>query len=206
MTVAPDELEPTKGARTRQAILDIAVRQLAVAGLRGTSVPAVAREAGLSASAVYAYFPTKLRLFEAAVDADVAGLVAEALPDVLEGRFDRDFAGVFARLLAALDHHPLARRILAGVEGSGAERLAMLPTEVQLRVGLATAIRRGQADGTVRADVDPDALASGLEAVVIALLIAILQTGGRPDPGYSTGVLTVLDAAMRPAPPERPER
>ncbi len=206
MTVAPDELEPTKGARTRQAILDIAVRQLAAAGLRGTSVPAVAREVGLSASAVYAYFPTKLRLFEAAVDADVAGLVAEALPDVLEGRFDRDFAGVFARLLAALDHHPLARRILAGVEGSGAERLAMLPTEVQLRVGLATAIRRGQADGTVRADVDPDDLASGLEAVVIALLIAILQTGGRPDPGYSTGVLTVLDAAMRPAPPERPER
>jgi AcrR family transcriptional regulator len=206
MTVAPDELEPSKGARTRQAILDVAVRQLAAAGLRGTSVPAVAREVGLSASAVYAYFPTKLRLFEAAVDADVAGLVAEALPDVLEGRFDRDFAGVFARLLAALDHHPLARRILAGVEGSGAERLAMLPTEVQLRVGLATAIRRGQADGTVRADVEPDELASGLEAVVIALLIAILQTGGRPDPGYSTGVLTVLDAAMRPAPPGPPER
>jgi len=206
MTVAPDELEPTKGARTRQAILDVAVRQLAAAGLRGTSVPAVAREVGLSASAVYAYFPTKLRLFEAAVDADVAGLVAEALPDVLEGSFDRDFAGVFARLLAALDHHPLARRILAGEEGSGAERLAMLPTEVQLRVGLATAIRRGQADGTVRADVDPDDLASGLEAVVIALLIAILQTGGRPDPGYSAGVLTVLDAAMRPAPPDRPAR
>ena len=195
---------PTKGERTRLAILGAAIRQLAAAGLRGTSIPAVAREVGITASAVYAYFPTKQRLFEEAVDADVAGLIADALPEVLDGKFNRDFASVFTSLLAALSDHPLARRVIAGEEGTGAERLALLPSEVQLQAGIASALRQGQIDGAVRRDIDPDLMASGLEAVVIALLITILQTGGRPDPGYSLGVLEVLDASIRAAPPPEP--
>lgn len=193
-----------KGARTRQAILDAAVAHFAVVGFRSASVPAIARDVGVSPSAVYAYFATKTELFEEAVDADVAGLISDALPEVLAGRFDRDFAGVFRRLLAALDTHPLARRIIDGQEGIGAERLAVLPAEVEVQRGIAEALRNGQADGSVRLDIDPEIMAAGLEAVVIALLIALLQTGGLADSSQARGAIAVLEAAIRPSTPPTP--
>ena len=132
-----DEPHPeSKGERTRQAVLDAAIAHFATIGFRGASVPAIARAVGVSPSAVYAYFSSKTELFEASVDADVAGLLSDALPEVLAGRFDRDFPGIFRRLLASLDDHPLARRVIDGKEGTGAERLAVLPASVQVMVGL----------------------------------------------------------------------
>jgi len=50
----------------------------------------------------------------------------------------------------------------------------------------------------VRHDVDPTALADGLVTIVLALLIGILQTGGRPQPERAPGVIAVLEAALRP--------
>ncbi len=166
-------------------------------------MPTIAREAGLSPSAVYAYFPTKQVLFDTAVDTDVSGLIADAVPELLAGSFDGDFSAVFRRLLRALPAHPLARRCLAGEEDRGAERLAQLPAEARLVAGIAGALRRGQAEGMVRTDIDVDTVADGLEALVTACLMAILQTGGPADPTASRGVLAVLDAAIRP-PPTRP--
>jgi AcrR family transcriptional regulator len=163
-------------------------------------VATIAREVGITPSGVYAYFPTKQALFEAAVDADAAGLLGDALPELLGGTFDGNFGRVFSRLLRALPDHPLARRVLAGEEDTGAERLQQLPAEDRLLAGITAALQKGQAEGTVRSDVDPSTFAAGFEAIVIALLIAILQTGGDVDPAASTGVLAVLDAAIRPAP------
>jgi AcrR family transcriptional regulator len=190
------ESPPGKGARTRQAVLDEAITQFAAVGRQGTSVSSIARQAGLTPSAVYVYFPSKQALFEAAVDADAAGLLSDALPELLEGNFDGNFGRVFARLLACLPTHPLARRVLAGEEGTGAERLTQLPAELRLHQGLTAALRRGQRDGIVRMDIDPEQCAVGLEAIVVALLIAILQTGGDSDPRSTAGVLAVLDAAI----------
>jgi AcrR family transcriptional regulator len=162
-------------------------------------VPAVAREVGLTPSAVYAYFPSKQALFEAALDADAASLVGEALPDLLVGEFDGDFAGVFSRLLAALPGHPLARRVLAGVEETGVERLVHLPSEKRLLAGIDTAIRRGQAEGRVRTDIDPATIAAGLEAIVVALLASMLQIGPAiADAATTFGVIAVLEAAVLP--------
>jgi AcrR family transcriptional regulator len=202
---APDDADAhpaeRKGERTRQTILDAAVAQFAVVGFRSASVPAIAREVGVSSSAVYAYFSSKTDLFEEAVDADVAGLISDALPEVLVGHFDGDFTRVFARLLGALDAHPLARRVLEGDEASGAERLALLPAELTLQAGIAEALRNGQAGGTVRADIEPELLAAGLEAVVIALLMSLLQVNNRVDSIHARGALAVLDAAIRPSTP-----
>lgn len=187
---------PTKGGRTRQAVLDEAIAQFAAVGRRGTSVSSIARQAGLTPSAVYVYFPSKQSLFEAAVDVDAAGLIADALPELLEGDFDGNFGRVFARLLAHLPAHPLARRVLSGYEGTGAERLTQLPAELRLHEGLTAALQLGQRKGTVRSDIDPELCAIGLESIVVALLIAILQTGGESDSRTSAGVLAVLDAAI----------
>ena len=92
---------------------------------------------------------------------------------------------------------------LAGEEGTGTERLNLLPAEARLHAGLTRALRRGQAEATVRRDIDPETFAVGVEAIVIALIIAILQTGGEADPRSSAGVLAVLEASIRPAPLDR---
>lgn len=196
MSQALVEVVQGKGVRTRQAVLDEAIAQFAAVGRRGVSVSSIARQAGLTPSAVYVYFPSKQALFEAAVDADAGGLIADALPELLAGTFDGNFGQVFARLLSALSSHPLARRVLAGEEGTGAERLAQLPAELRLHEGLTAALRRGQREGTVRRDIDPELCAIGLESIVVALLIAILQTGGDSDPRTSAGVLAVLKASI----------
>ena len=188
-----------KGARTRQAVLDEAVAQFAAVGRRGASVATIARAVGLTPSAVYVYFASKDALFEAAVDADVAGLLADALPEILAGHFDGDIGRVFTRLIRNLRGHPLARRVLAGEESAGAERLTQLPAEARLVTGLTEALRRGQREGTVRTDIDPDVSAAGLESIVVALLLAILQTGdGAIDPRATAGVIAVLGDAIRP--------
>lgn len=195
VTVAPDVVAG-KGVRTRQAVLNEAIAQFAAVGRRGTSVSSIARTVGLAPSAIYVYFPTKQALFEAAVDADAAGLIADALPEILAGVFDGNFGRVFARLVGCLPAHPLARRVLAGQEGKGVERLTQLPAELRLHDGITTALRRGQRDGSVRPDIDPELCAVGLGSIVVALLIAILQTGGNADPRSSAGVLAVLDASI----------
>ena len=166
--------------------------------MRSASVPAIAREVGLSPSAVYAYFETKAELFESAVDTDVGNLIEDALPELLAGRFDWDFPAVFRKLLEGLGRHPLAGRVLEGLEDTGAQRLAFLPAEVQLQHGIAHALRSGQADGTIRTDIDPDTMAAGLEAVVISLLISLLQSGGLANAAQARGAISVLDAAIRP--------
>jgi len=198
VSTAVVEQVPAKGVRTKQAVLGEAISQFAAVGRRGTSVSSIARQVGLTPGAVYVYFSSKQALFEAAVDADAAGLIADALPEILAGGFDGNFGRVFARLLACLPAHPLARRVLAGEEGTGAERLVQLPSEQRLHEGLTTALRRGQQDGTVRGDIDPEIFAIGLESIVLALLIAILQSGGDSDPRSSAGVLAVLETALRP--------
>src|SRR5579863_4636128 len=76
---APGAPAATKGDRTRQALLDAAVVRFAREGYRGTSVADVCRDAGLSTTASYPYFANKEALFIAAVDEDVAGLIADAV-------------------------------------------------------------------------------------------------------------------------------
>src|SRR5947209_18401531 len=69
----------TKGERTRQVLLDAAIARFGRDGYRGTSVAEIARDARLSGTAAYAYFPNKEALFVAAVDEDAAAVIEEGL-------------------------------------------------------------------------------------------------------------------------------
>jgi AcrR family transcriptional regulator len=191
----------TKGARTRDAVLARAIERFATDGFRGTSVSAVARDVGITPAAAYAYFPNKLALFEAAVDADTAALVAAAAGP-LAGLPPRErMLGLVGSLLGGLAHHPLARRVLAGQEPDVVGRLLELPALVALRDENARAIASGQQAGRVRTDLDAGVLALGLETVVLALLMAQLQVRDRDDDLSAerrAAVIAVLDGALAP--------
>jgi AcrR family transcriptional regulator len=190
----------TKGARTRQALLDSAVRRFAANGYRGTSVSEVARDVGLTPAAVYAYFGGKEELFTAAVDADAAALIEGALSPVLSGTFDLEWAGLIGALLQRLPRHPLARRLLSGLEPEHTVRMLEIPALAELRKGIAERLRAGQASGEVRRDIDPVRAASGLESVVMAILIAVMQTGVPAEGERAAGIIELLQAALREPP------
>jgi AcrR family transcriptional regulator len=192
-------LMPGKGERTRSRLLEIAIRRFAVEGYRRTSVSDVARDAGLTPAAVYAYFANKEALFKAAVDADAGALIDEAGPDLGTGSARDEFAARVAELVARIDDHPLARRVLAGQEPEVVGRLLDLPSLNALTATFAEQLAAGQEAGDVRADIDPAAVATGMEAIVLCLLMGFVQAGVDPGSEMAAGVAEVLDAALRPA-------
>jgi AcrR family transcriptional regulator len=191
------ELLGTKGERTRARLLEVAVRRFAVDGFRRTSVAAVAEEAGVTAAAVYAYFPGKEGLFEAAVDADAAALLSEASADLDDQDLVSGELRLVTALLAGLERHGLARRVLAGQEQEVIDRLLAIPALLELRSRLTAALAAGQDAGRVRSDIDPKVVAVGLETLTLALLMARLKVsqGGEER---RRGVEAVFAAVLRP--------
>ena len=195
----PLTLAPGKGERTRQRLLEIAVQRFAADGFRRTSVSDIAREAGLTPAAAYAYFAGKEGLFQAAVDTDAGALIEAARSAAAEGASAREQLFLFVgELRERVDDHPLARRVLSGLEPEVAARLLTIPSLVSLTAALADELTEAQAASDIRADVDPAEVAVGLETIVLALLMAELQTGLTVEPERQAGVLAVMDAALRP--------
>ena len=195
----PLTVAPGKGERTRQRLLDIAVQRFAADGFRRTSVSDIAREAGLTPAAAYAYFAGKEGLFQAAVDADAGALIEAARSAAAAGATARDQLFLFVgELRERVDEHPLARRVLSGLEPEVVARLLTIPSLVALTAALADELAEAQAASDIRPDVDPAELAVGLETIVLALLMAELQTGLTVEPERQAGVLAVMDAALRP--------
>jgi AcrR family transcriptional regulator len=193
----------TKGEHTRNALLAAAIQCFAVSGVKGVTLTDVARMVGISPAAVYAYFPGKDALFTAAVDADAAGLIQRAMTAMVDGILVADWSPLIGALLEGLPHHPLARRVLAGLEPDQTERLVGIPALVKLRKGIAHLVSAGQATGEYRPDIDAGLVADGLGTIIVSLLMAILQSGGVPDERRVAGVIAVLDAALRVPAPRR---
>jgi AcrR family transcriptional regulator len=191
----------TKGDRTRGALLSAAVVRFAREGYRGSSVADVCRDARLSTTASYPYFANKEALFVAAVDEDVAGLIDDAVSLVAMGEDPDQWGRLMMRALVAhMDAHPLAGRILRGLEPEFTMRLLQIPALQELRKTVTELIRDQQVIGTVRQDIEPAQTASGMVVIVISLLMATLQTGANAAAYELVGedVESVLHAATRP--------
>ena len=204
-----EPLPATKGARTRQALLEAAVVRFGRDGYRRTSVADIARDAGTSGTAAYAYFPGKEALFLAAVDEDAAGVIEEGVDRVLDST-DADprwSETLVLTLLEAVERHPLARRVLGGLEPDFTVRLLGIPALEQLRKACGERFRMQQLEGVVRADVDPQQLANGLVTIVMSLVMSLVQVGAEPAAILGPDVAVVLQAAIsEPNPQSTPRR
>lgn len=192
----------SKGAQTRETILRAAITRFARDGFRTTSVADVAREAGVSGTLVYAYFPNKEALFLAAIDEDAADLIQIAV-DHLHEFIDHDDswrATLIVTLVAAIENHPLARRILAGLEPDVTVRVLEIPALEELRKLIAERIRSEQLDGRARSDIDPMTIANGLVSIHLSLLMSVTQLGADAIATYAPGVISVMEAALLPSP------
>ena len=189
----------TKGERTRRALLDAAIARFGRDGYRRTSIADITRDAGLSGTAAYAYFANKEELFVAAVDADAGPVIEEGLAaETGDVAIDHWRATLIVALLKALERHPLARRIVAGLEPEFTVRLLSIPALDDLRAESARRLRAHQEAGEVRADIDPDQIARGVVPIVMSLLMALLQTGSDPAGFLGPDVAAIFDAALLP--------
>lgn len=191
-----------KGARTRQRLLDVAIEQFAAHGYRATAASRICQAAGMSTAAVYAYFPSKAALWRAALATDLDRLHER----VRAARLDpsRPFAAAQLALVAALDLHPLTKRVL--VEGTPDElRLVQAhPLFASTTALVAAGLRHRREIGELPVTADPDVLALGIETISFALLLTTLRAGLVGDPARVAGVLAVIHAAAG-GPPSAPQ-
>ncbi|MCB1038087.1 MAG: TetR/AcrR family transcriptional regulator [Acidimicrobiales bacterium] len=189
-----------KGEQTRAAILAAAIDRFGHNGFRSTSVAQIARQAGVSGTAAYAYFPSKEALFYAAVDEDAAGTIAEGLAHLVDGgpSVDDWRQGLLVSLVGALERHPLAKRLLAGLEPEVTGRVMGIPALEEMRKAVGERLRADQFAGSVRSDVDPSQLAEGVVAIVLSLLMAVVQLGADVALPYADAVTAVFAAAVEP--------
>ncbi len=197
----------TKGEQTRRAILDAAIERFGHDGFRSTSVAEIARAADVSGTLAYAYFENKEALFLAALDEDVAGVISEGVSTVLETSGDDSWRGTLIfTLIEAVGRHPLAERVLAGLEPTVTDRMIELPALEELRAALAGRLRADQVMGLVRPDIDPVSIGSGVVTIFISLLMSIVQYGSEGIDIYGPDVMAVLGAAIDLAPGRPPDR
>src|SRR5207249_4133684 len=103
-------------------------------------------------------------------------------------------------LVAAVEQHPLARRLLAGLEPDVTDRVLEIPALNELRKACAERLRSEQLAGSVRNDIDPVAIANGVVAIVLSLLMSVVQIGGDVTAPYARDIAAVFEAALARVP------
>lgn len=190
-----------RGEQTRRAILDAAVIRFGRDGYRSTSVAEIARDAQVGGTLTYAYFPNKEALFLAALDEDAAAVIEEGVASILANPDLRTLREtLIITLVGAVEVHPLARRVLAGLEPHVTGRVLDLPALAELRKVVSDRFRTGQLAGDVRPDIDPVAVGNGAVVIVISLMMSILQFGIEGVAMYGSDVMAVFDAAVNATP------
>lgn len=187
----------TKGELTRQAILDAAIERYGREGYRATSVADITRDAGVGGTVAYAYFDNKESLFLAALDEDAAAVIHEGLSEFMEDPDPLSWrTTLITTLIDALDRHPLARRVLSGLEPDVTDRVIEIPALLELRKAVVERLRVDQAAGTVRSDIDVEAIGNGSVTIIISLLMSVLQFGSRSVASYGPDIFALFDAAL----------
>jgi AcrR family transcriptional regulator len=190
---------PSKGEQTRQAILDAAITRFGREGYRATSVADIARDASVGGTVAYAYFPSKEALFLAAIDEDAAAVIREGLSTVIADPDVQDWRQTLIfTLFGAVEQHPLARRLLAGLEPEVTERVLEIPALADLRKACTERLRSEQLTGTVRSDIDPVAMGNGIVSILLSLLMSLVQIGSGAALSYGRDVAAVFEAALGP--------
>jgi AcrR family transcriptional regulator len=181
-----------RGERTRRLLIDAATDRFARDGYRSTTVATISRDAGLGSTTVFVHFDNKEALFLAAVDLDLAAMFHEFVDRLIDlaekGRLEQ----LLEPVLDIIDRHPLARRLLGGLEPDFTARVLDSEPFDDLRATVVPIVEEGQRRGAVRPDLPAAELADGLMGLVLAMAMASVQIGPAVDRAFGRGIETVL--------------
>jgi AcrR family transcriptional regulator len=197
-TDAHDGPGAPRGDITRRAVLDAAIDRFGRDGYRRTSVAAIARQAALGPTTTYVHYPTKEALFFAAVEDDLSSLFTMVIETLDAAEPSVGPTALIATLLAEIDAHPLAHRLVAGLEPDVTDRVLESEAVEALGRAVAERVATGQELGAIRSDVAADVLADGLISVVLALLMAAVQIGAPAIERRAAGIDAVFNTILTP--------
>jgi Transcriptional regulator len=157
-------------ALRRDQLLGVALREFADKGFNGTSINNLARKAGVSIGSLYSYFPSKEDLFLTIV-MQGQDLLEKALSDIEpEEDLYRNLRTMIQRAHDYALSNPELNRIYIDATTHGLRHLsARLSTSLEsISVDLYKAmLRKAQARGEIRADLDVDVTAFCLDNLFI---------------------------------------
>jgi TetR/AcrR family transcriptional regulator, repressor for uid operon len=168
MELAVRKVDPVKHEEKRRQILEAAGRCFAREGFHGASTSAICAEAKISPGHLYHYFPSKEAIISDLTSAGLARTTEHfkktvAGPDVLAAflnEFERVRATsdpsiqlLFLDMLAEAGRNPEIGRILR-------------KHSHEIQATLADFLRKGQSQGQIDPDLDPDAAAATLLMVI----------------------------------------
>jgi AcrR family transcriptional regulator len=142
-------------------------------GYEATSVGDLARELGLSKSAIYHHVPGKETLLAAALDEALDGLtevIDQATRDDADLSAHDRLRSAVRQSVAVLAAHLPAVTLLLRVRGNGAVEQAALLRRRAIDEKLAGLVRAAVAEGSLRADIDPDLISRLLFGTVNSLV------------------------------------
>jgi TetR/AcrR family transcriptional regulator, transcriptional repressor of aconitase len=191
-------------ASRRRQIMDAAVACFARDGFHRTTMADIVAETGLSAGAIYRYFPAKEDIV-AAIAAEhhtrEAAVLAGATAATEAGDMLRDLARVsLGRLSDPAEQR--WRRVTIQIWGEALrdERVMRivrsgLDEPIEIIAGL---LRRGQQDGSVPAGIDPHSAARVCAAIFQGLVLQQAWDPGLDIDGYIDAVIALIGRFTRP--------
>ena len=190
-------MEPVtrKGRERREQILGAAMEAFAVHGSRGVSLASVASTVGITEQGVMHYFPTKVHLLLGVLerrderDAEHFGSLVEGGLSLLEVLIEVIRANAAEPELATLYGVLMAESVDPGHPAHDWFAARNERVRGQLAMGLAESQRNGE----LRADLDPDAVASQIIALYDGLAMQHALASGQFD------VVAVFEAFIRAA-------
>jgi AcrR family transcriptional regulator len=197
----------------RESILAAATEVFTAAGYRGGKIADVAAKLGVSEPVIFQNFGSKAALYAAVLDRVAAD--ARAQISTLAGQYG-SVSALLAHVLSPSD----ARRLHApgqhGALFADAVTLAAEPDLAEpasrmisvIAEHLADLLRQGQADGDIRADLDPEIGAWLLLSVLSARPLRATAVPGsdRLENGVAALALGALVSPSAPAPPSASQR
>ena len=162
--------------KTRRKILEAAFKEMYQVGYQAASLDKILKEAGVTKGALYHHFRSKLELGYAVVDQVVGGFVQERWVEPLSQ------GDPIVQMKSAMSH-VCDCDVFAGtgnvVRGCPLNNLAQEMSSVDegfrqrishvfdvWRESISHALQRGQSEGTVREDIEPDQTAGFIVAMI----------------------------------------
>ncbi|KQY55708.1 TetR family transcriptional regulator [Aeromicrobium sp. Root495] len=194
MTDAPTTARRGRPGYDQDAILRGAIELFNRQGYDGTSVGDIAKQLGLTKSAIYHHVPSKEALLSAALDEALEGLsaavssAAEAAPGT--SAYDRLRTVVRQSVEILVDHLP-AVTLLLRVRGNSELELKALARRRAIDEQLTRLVQAAVDEGALRSDIQPDLISRLLFGLVNSLV-----EWYRPDGQVDRDVLADSIAAL----------
>ncbi|MGC1296002.1 MAG: TetR/AcrR family transcriptional regulator [Alloacidobacterium sp.] len=173
MLAAPEKKQRTRDPeRTRERLLQAAFREIHRSGFQSASIDAILAAANVTKGALYYHFDSKETLGYAVVEEKIAKLTHDRWlrPMRSEGESIDILIGVVRRIPARTQDVRagcpllLLAQEMSPLDEQFRKRLERIFLDWQ--EGVATLLRKGRSQGTVRRDLNPDEAASFLVAMV----------------------------------------